>query len=155
MITDKVVEQGVNTINNIMREGGVFTGLGAALQGVGGNVSTTGIPPSTVASGLRAGARYGVPILGTAIDFGIGVASGENVEDAAIKAVAHTVISMGCTALGSLIPVPVLGTVVGFAAGVALNMAFDYCYDNREEISNEISQKVSEIKNDAESCAEN
>ena len=147
MITDEVVEQGVNAINNIMREGGVFNGLGAALQEVGGNVSTTGIPTSAIASGLRAGARYGIPILGTVIDFGIGVASGESVGDAATKAVAHTVISTLCTTCGEAIGTAVapgggtiVGAVIGALVGVGINIAFDYCYDNSKEKINDSSE---------------
>lgn len=58
--------------------------------------------------------------LGSAIDFGTQLYSGEDVGDAAIKTGGHLLIQL---ALG------VVGGPIGFFAGVGLSMVFDYLYD--------------------------
>ena len=105
-----------------------------------------------------------IPVIGSAIDFGLMTISGENVQDAAIKTVGHLAIGAATTNvgaavggfIGSFIPVPVVGTVVGAAAGIFVTTvactAFDAIYDNKDEIVetigegiNQVSEKVSDI----------
>ena len=58
--------------------------------------------------------------LGSAIDFGAQLYSGEDVGDAAVKTGGHLLIQL---ALGAV------GGPIGFFAGVGLSMGFDYLYD--------------------------
>src|SRR5699024_1786078 len=88
--------------------------------------------------------KYGVPLVGGVVDFGVQKARGEDTGDAAVKATAHIGIGIAGAAVGGAIgsAIPIGGTIVGgaigFAAGVALsavgNTVFDFAYDNREQI---------------------
>src|SRR5690625_7331995 len=92
--------------------------------------------PSTLKSIVRTGARSGVPILGSALDFGMQVHQGEDIGGAVIKAGAHTAIAASSVVtgaktgalIGTLIS-PGIGTAigvgVGFVLGVAGSMIFD------------------------------
>ena len=105
--------------------------------------------------------RYGVPIIGGVIDFGVQVAEGEDVGEAAIKATSHVGIgiaggytgaAIGAT-VGSIFPVigTVGGAVVGFAMGVGITAfgitVFDYIYDNREVIYETITNTIDSVGN--------
>lgn len=98
---------------------------------------------------LIAGAKYGLPIIGGIIDFATMKFSGEDTKDAFIKAGAHVGIGLAGGAagakLGTIIGTaifPVVGTAagaaIGFVAGAVIttlgNMAFDYAYDNWDNI---------------------
>src|SRR5690625_3283905 len=106
--------------------------------------------PSTLKSIVRTGARSGVPILGSALDFGMQVQQGEDIGDAAIKTAGHAGagaigVSTGAivgASFGSVIPVvgTIIGGAVGYGVGVAGAMAFDWLYDNKENIMNEVKE---------------
>ncbi len=123
-------------------------GLVGALAGGGSSMLTE--TPSFLQSVIRGSAKYGIPIIGTALDFYLQTAGGTNALDAAIKSVGHTGIGIGSqmaggaigakvgALLGTAIPIPGVGTAIGTAAGfvigVAGSMAFDYVYDNWDSI---------------------
>ncbi|MGP4040976.1 T7SS effector LXG polymorphic toxin [Gracilibacillus sp. D59] len=111
-----------------------FVDPALALQTAGGGVVSRGAPPSGLTSAIRTGARYAAPVVGSAIDFGIQIYKGEDATDAAIKTAGHLGAGMAGAAIGSAIPVPVLGTAVGFAVGVGGSMLFDFVYDNKDAI---------------------
>ena len=117
----------------------------------GGDVLITEVP-SMLSTAIRCGARYGIPIIGGFIDFGIQVASGENVVDAAAKATAHVGIGIGAAKVGAAIGTAIggpIGTVVGgatgFILGVAGSMIFDTIWDNKEEIADTIVTGVKSV----------
>lgn len=113
--------------------------------------------PSFLASLIRGGAKYGVPIVGTLLDYSMQVFLGEKSDDALIKAGAHTAIGFGASAAGTSIAsvvtgmitgakagglagsvAPGLGTLAGVIAGAVIGaigvVAFDYVYDNWDNI---------------------
>ncbi|MBP2099840.1 hypothetical protein [Enterococcus rivorum] len=120
---------------------------------------------------LIGGAKYGLPALGGVLDFVGQVSEGEDVGDAAVKAVAHVGIGLASgkagaavgAAIGTAIPIPVVGTVagavVGFAAGVVIgavgSWAFDSLYDNKEKIWEGAKELGGSIKNGVEKIGEN
>src|SRR5690625_6536427 len=69
--------------------------------------------PSTLKSIVRTGARSGVPILGSALDFGMQVHQGEDIGDAAIKTGGH--LAAGAT-----------GAKVGLMRGGGLGFAIGF-----------------------------
>src|SRR5699024_1915753 len=97
--------------------------------------------------------KFGVPIIGGAIDFFSMTAQGEDVGDAAIKSGAHVGIGIGGAAAGAAVGAsigsvfPGIGTIAGGALGFvggALftaggNTLFDTIYDNREQIYDTIT----------------
>ena len=98
---------------------------------------------------LIAGAKYGLPIIGGIIDFATMKFRGEGTKDAFIKAGAHVGIGLAGGAAGAKLGTimgtaicPVVGTAagaaIGFVAGAVIttlgNMAFDYAYDNWDNI---------------------
>lgn len=106
-------------------------------------------------------AKIGVPVIGGILDFGCMLHDGEEVEDAAIKAVAHVGIGLAGGAAGAKIGAiigtvvfpgigTVAGAVVGILAGVAIttigNGLFDAIYDNREAIGESISEGIAAAK---------
>ncbi|MBC1251304.1 hypothetical protein HB790_00945 [Listeria welshimeri] len=150
-VTDVVVEKGVNNIVKWLQESTyhfIDRGLVPAL--VDGSVTTFTEAPSLLSQAVRTGARYGIPIIGAAIDYGIQLTQGENTTDAAIKTVGHIGAGMTGMAIGTAIGGPI-GTGVGFLIGVGGSMAVDWLYDNKGDIVNtgkkiahDISKKVDE-----------
>lgn len=133
-LTDEVAKTvAAEVINWAQRNTIHFMDLGLVAAPVYGNVQTFTAPPSTMSNVIRTGARYGVPIIGTLIDFGIQVHQGENVTDAAVKSVGHLGAAVTGATIGTAIGGPV-GTIVGGVIGVAGSMAFDLIYDNKELI---------------------
>src|SRR5699024_7791815 len=108
--------------------------------------------------------KFGVPIIGGAIDFFSMTAQGEDVGDAATKLTAHVGIGIGGAAtgaaigatIGSVVPIggTIVGGAIGFASGVALiaigNTLFDSVYDNREQIYDTITDVGENIMDTAE-----
>ncbi|WP_449354437.1 hypothetical protein ACUL41_15245 [Virgibacillus natechei] len=108
--------------------------------------------------------KFGVPIIGGAIDFFSMTAQGEDVGDAAIKSGAHVGIGIGGAAagaavgatLGSIIPIggTIVGGAIGFASGVVItavgNTLFDTIYDNREQIYDTITDAGEDIADTVE-----
>lgn len=93
--------------------------------------------------------KYGAPVIGAAVDFGLQLKDGEDVGDAAVKTGGHVAIGIGAAKAGAIIgsAFPVVGTaggaVVGFAIGVAGSMAFDWLYDNKEQVYNATKKVIS------------
>lgn len=117
-------------------------GLLGAVSGGGNYTIPINVNPaySSFVSGV---AKYGAPVLGAAIDFGMQIGKGEKTIDAGIKTGAHVAIGIGSAkagaTLGTAIGGPVgtvVGGVVGFVGGVAGSMLFDWVYDNKENITN-------------------
>ena len=130
---------------------------------------------------VRFGATKGLPIIGGLFDFGLMKAQGEDTGDAAVKATAHTAISMGSgiagaavgekagaflgAAIGTIIPGAgtavgavaggVIGAAVGFVGGVVGSMAFDWFWDNKEEISKDISKTFNDVKENGKQVISN
>lgn len=153
ILQDKTAEAIANAAVAWLRENTTFfmdRGLVPALAG--GGEAFLSEAPSWLASLIRGGAKYGVPIAGTAIDFGMQVLGGEDAGDALVKAGAHTAIGFGGAvagtkiggaigmALGSVVPGAgtviggIVGAVVGAGIGAAGAVAFDYVYDNWDDI---------------------
>lgn len=143
---DKSAQAMADALVMWLRENTTFfmdRGMMAALAG-GGTAFLTEAP-SWLATLIRGGAKYGVPIIGTMIDFGIQVATGEDAGDALVKAGAHTAIGFGAAAgaqigaaIGSVIPGA--GTIAGAVIGAAGCMAFDYVYDNWDDITQGVGE---------------
>lgn len=76
----------------------------------------------------------------------------EVMRDAAVKTGGHVAIGIGAAKAGAIIgsAFPVVGTaggaVVGFAIGVAGSMAFDWLYDNKEQVYNTTKKVISTRK---------
>ena len=141
ILQDKSAEAIANTIWGWLRENTTLfmdRGMVAALAG-GGEAFLTEAP-SWLAGLLRGGAKYGVPIVGTLIDFTVQVVEGEDAGDAFAKAGAHTAIGIGSAAIGAKIGaaigsvIPGAGTIAGAVIGAAGSVVFDYCYDNWDNI---------------------
>ncbi|MBE5942192.1 MAG: hypothetical protein E7264_06605 [Lachnospiraceae bacterium] len=105
----------------------------------------------SIGTKVATGAKIGLPIIGGIIDYAGMRSSGVGRGEAANKAIAHTAIGLAGgaagakigAAIGTAIPVPVVGTVVGAVAGFVIgvgittlgSMAFDYVYDNWDDIT--------------------
>lgn len=112
------------------------------------NVAETTAAMVKGGNALKAGAKYGLPIIGGIIDFAVMKFSGESTQDAFVKAGAHVGIGLAGGAAGAKIGavvgsvIPGFGTVagaaIGFVAGAAIttvgNMVFDYVYDNWDDV---------------------
>ncbi|GAE95479.1 Lmo0069 homolog within ESAT-6 gene cluster [Gracilibacillus boraciitolerans JCM 21714] len=148
-VTNEVSERIASSIVSwVQRNTWDFVDPALAFQTVGGAVVTNGAPPSALTSAIRTGgARYGAPIVGSAIDFRIQIYNGEDATDAAIKTAGHLGAGLAGAAIGSAIPVPVLGTAIGFAIGVGGSMLFDFVYDNKETIINGVKDFADEAVN--------
>lgn len=126
----------------------LFSDPELALQTVIGNVVTKTKAPSALVSGIRAGTKYIAPLIGTFLDYSFQRIQGEDQKAAFDKAMVHTVITTG-TMAGMTI---VLGTTpVGWAAvgvlalGTAGCMAFDYVYDNWDEITEQAGDVINDV----------
>lgn len=139
----------------------LFWDRGMVLALAGGGETLLSETPSWLASVVRAGSKWLVPVIGTAIDYGVQIWQGENAQDAAIKAGAHTLIGIGAHAGGAAIGakiggvigsvVPGAGTAIGIAAGAVIgaagSVAFDYVYDNWDEVSGWVGDRVQDAGN--------
>lgn len=165
ILQDKSAEAIANTIWSWLRENTtlfVDRGMVAALAG-GGEAFLTEAP-SWLASFLRGGVKYGVPIVGTVIDFTIQVAGGEGEWDAFAKAMGHTAIGLaGAKAgaeIGALVGsvIPGAGTAVGAVAGAVIgamgSVAFDYVYDNWDNIVEGAENLFNDVGNWMEDAGE-
>lgn len=82
---------------------------------------------------MRTGAKYGVLLFGSIIDFSLQLFNGEDPTDAVIKTGGH----LGATATGAAIGTAIggpIGTFIGAGIGSVGSWAFDKVYDNKEEI---------------------
>lgn len=136
-----------------------FMNMGLIVVPVSGGNVIKSVPPSAFSSGIRNFARYGLPVVGAAVDFEIQVYQGEDVDDAAVKAVVHTGVAIGAAKVGAMIGTafaPGIGTAAGaviggildFVAGVAINMGVDAIYDDVKDFVIEGGKKLGDgIKN--------
>lgn len=101
--------------------------------------------------------KYGVPFIGTAIDFGVQIWNGDTPKDAFVKASAHLTIGIAGAKLGAVVGVQLggalgtlfgpAGTTVGVVAGAILGFAigflganiFDEIYDSNNGLLGTIS----------------
>lgn len=96
-LTDEVIEAAVTSALTWMWDNTeFFVNRGLVSAPVHGNVVTFTEPPTKLTQGIRTGASRAIPIVGTAVDFGIQVYQRENATDAAIKAVTHMNIRLLC-----------------------------------------------------------
>lgn len=108
------------------------------------NVAETTAAMVKGGNALKAGAKYGLPIIGAIIDFAAMKFSGESTQDAFVKTGAHVGIGLAGAKIGAVVGsvIPGAGTVagaaIGFVAGAAIttvgNMVFDYVYDNWDDV---------------------
>ena len=133
----------INTLTSVARSSGEN-----AFVFINPNVAVTTAAMVKGGNALKAGAKYGLPIIGAIIDFAAMKFSGESTQDAFVKTGAHVGIGLAGGAagakigavVGSVIPGAgtVAGAAIGFVAGAAIttvgNMVFDYVYDNWDDV---------------------
>ena len=95
---------------------------------------------------VKNGVKYGIPIVGALVDFGMQKASGESTGDALIKTGGHVVAGLAGAKVGAVVgtfiggPVgTAIGGAVGFGLSVAGSMLFDAIYDNKDKIATGIA----------------
>lgn len=168
-LQDKGAELSAAIILNWFKENTMaFVDRGLVAEFANGGTSLLTEDPSLLASLLRSGAKYGVPIAGTLIDFGMQKVSGEDTGNAIVKTAAHAGIGLigfsagsaaGAAITGAAIGsvIPGLGTAIGFVVGAIIgvggSMAFDYVYDHRDEILDKISGTCKELENSVNDMA--
>ena len=155
-VTDKAVEKIIKYAWETLayRSQNMQNALVGAL--VGGGTATIPINVNPAYSRFVSGvAKYGVPLLGAAVDYSMQVESGTDPVDASIKTGAH--VTMGLigaavgkvsgaavtTALGSTVVLaplaPIAGVVTDFVVtsviSVGGSMIFDAIYDNKDKIA--------------------
>src|SRR5699024_8802381 len=92
--------------------------------------------PSKLAQVLRTGAKWSPKAVGSLMDFGAQVLTGEDVGDAVIKTGGHLLVggagsALAGAAVGQMaIPIPGVGAVAGLVGATAGSMLFDWAYDN-------------------------
>src|SRR5690625_128356 len=113
-----------------------FVDRGLTLSFVSGADMTVRETPSKLANALRTGAKYSPKFIGSGLDFGAQVLTGEDVGDAAIKTGGHLVTAAAGSALagaaaGQLaIPIPGVGAVAGLVGATVGPLLFDWAYDH-------------------------
>ncbi len=137
-LTDKVVEVFTESALEWFTHNINATQIGRSAALVGGGTATIATDYNSIWAQLARGAvkngvKYGIPLVGATVDFGMQKASGESTGDALIKTGAHVAIGLKAAAIGTAIGGPI-GTAVGFGIGVLGSMAFDAIYDHKEEI---------------------
>ena len=112
---------------------------------------------------LQSFGKVGMPIIGTAIDFGGQLILGEEVGDAAVKTAGHFGVGLiagklgamaGTAAAATLAVGPVGVAAIGIAAGAVIavfgSRAFDHAYENNwlgiKDIGKEINEVVDDVK---------
>ena len=141
-ITDKAVEIFTKSAVEWITHNINATQIGRSAALVGGGTVTIASDFNPVwaqfaRGAVKYGVKYGIPVVGALVDFGMQKASGENTGDALIKTGAHVGIGVKAAAIGTAIGGP-LGTAVGFGIGVLGSMAFDAVYDNKDKIADGI-----------------
>lgn len=145
---------GINVATALARSGGEngFIIVNPAVSKHTSKMISTG-------SKIAKGAKYGLPLLGAAIDFVSLKHDGKSTGEALVKSGAHLAIGVAGgkagaaigAAIGSVIPGAgtAVGAVVGFVGGVAIttigNLAFDYIYDKREEIVDGVVNGINNV----------
>ncbi|RYL87089.1 ribonuclease YeeF family protein [Sporolactobacillus sp. THM19-2] len=143
-LTNKVSKQiASSVITWIQKNTTHFVDRGLVGATITGGTTTIREAPALLSSAIRTGAIYGVPVVGSAIDFTVQLYRGEDTKDAAIKTGGHVGAGMVGAAIGSAIPIPIFGSAAGFAIGVTASMAFDWLYDHKDDIAHQL-KKLSE-----------
>jgi|GEM_PF-6750977 len=157
---DFAAENASNAIISwLQRNTYLFMDEGLALQTVSGPIHTSRALPNALKSTVRGAAKYGVPIIGGLIDYGIMHVQGEEPVDAAVKATAHVAIGIGGAkagmaigaAIGSVIPGAgtavgaVAGAIIGTAITVGGSMLFDWVYDNKDAIATKAKETITNV----------
>ncbi|EPD87067.1 hypothetical protein [Streptococcus sp. HPH0090] len=129
-LTDKAVEAFTKSAIEWFTHNINATQIGRSAALVGGGTVTIATDFNPIWAQLARGAvkngvKYGIPIVGALVDFGMQKASGESTGDALIKTGAHVGIAAG---VGMMV-----GGPIGFGVGVLATMAFDYIYDNYKD----------------------
>ena len=128
-LTDKAVEAFTKSAIEWFTHNINATQIGRSAALVGGGTVTIATDFNPIWAQLARGAvkygvKYGIPIVGALVDFGMQKASGESTGDALIKTGAHVAIG----AIGMAI-----GGPLGFGAAVLGSMVFDKIYDNYKD----------------------
>ncbi|WP_179959614.1 hypothetical protein, partial [Streptococcus mutans] len=144
-VTDKAVEsftkQAISWLSNNINA----TQLNVAGALSSGGIATFGIDYNPMyASFIRGAIKYGIPVVGALVDFGMQKANGESTGDALIKTGAHVAIGYGAGIAGAKIGAAIgtfagpAGTVIGGIAGATIavvgSMVFNAIYDNKDKI---------------------
>ncbi|MGT2836922.1 hypothetical protein, partial [Streptococcus macacae] len=153
-ITDKAVETFTKSAVEWFTHNINATQIGHSAALVGGGTTTLAsdfnpIWAQFARGAVKYGVKYGIPIVGSLVDFGMQKASGENTGDALIKTGAHVGIGYGAGVAGAKVgatigmfaggPVgAVVGGIAGTVIGAAGSMAFDAVYDNKEKIADSL-----------------
>jgi len=145
-ITDKAVEIFTKSAVEWITHNINATQIGRSAALVGGGTVTIASDFNPVwaqfaRGAVKYGVKYGIPVVGALVDFGMQKASGENTGDALIKTGAHVGIAAG---VGMLV-----GGPAGFALGVLGTMAFDYVYDNYKDDVIDAGKKAVDAVSDA------
>lgn len=151
-VTDKMAEGIADAMVQWVQQNTTFfmdRGL-VAITNTGANMVFSEAP-SLLTKAIRGGAKYGGPIVGAVIDFGMQVAQGEDIGNAAVKTTGHVAIGVGAAKVGAMIgsaipgPDTVIGAAAGFVIGVAGSMAFDWVHDNKEAIVEGIGNVANKV----------
>ena len=145
-MTDKAIDAFINSSWEWLAHSTQNMQYGAVASLAGGGNYTVPINVNPTYSNFVGNfAKYGVPVLGGIIDFGMQVADGEDVGHAAVKATSHVAIGLGSAEIGKwvggtvgavaipglgAVPGAIIGAAAGFVIGVVGSMIFDVAYDN-------------------------
>ena len=145
-LTDKAVEAFTKSAIEWFTHNINATQIGRSAALVGGGTVTIATDFNPIWAQLARGAvkngvKYGIPIVGALVDFGMQKASGESTGDALIKTGAHVGIAAG---VGMMV-----GGPIGFGVGVLATMAFDYIYDNYKDDVIDVGKKAVNAVSDA------
>ena len=145
-LTDKAVEAFTKSAIEWFTHNINATQIGRSAALVGGGTVTIATDFNPIWAQLARGAvkngvKYGIPIVGALVDFGMQKASGESTGDALIKTGAHVGIAAG---VGMMV-----GGPIGFGVGVLATMAFDYIYDNYKDDVIDVGKKAVNALSDA------
>ena len=150
-LTDKAVEAFTKSAIEWFTHNINATQIGRSAALVGGGTVTIATDFNPIWAQLARGAvkngvKYGIPIVGALVDFGMQKASGESTGDALIKTGGHVVAGLAGAKVGAVVgtfiggPVgTAIGGAVGFGLSVAGSMLFDAIYDNKDKIATGIA----------------
>ena len=154
-VTDAAAKHAANAIVTWLQQNTtLFLDRGLVAVTTAGTTHVMREAPNLLTAAIRGSVKYGVPIIGGLIDFGLMRARGEAPVDAAVKATAHVAIGIGAAKVGATIgtffggPIgTAAGAAVGFFVGVAGSMIFDAIYDNRDAIIATASEIIADVGN--------
>ncbi|KHD39064.1 hypothetical protein ACVRWG_04825 [Streptococcus uberis] len=127
-ITDKVVETFTKESWEALSKNFQTMQLSGVLTTVNGVELATAIDVNpSYANFIRESSKfvkYGAPVIGAAVDFGLQLKYGEDVGESAVKTGVHSAIGLASVAVGG---------PTGFIIGVGVSMVFDFEYDNYKD----------------------